>query len=47
MKIKEKKRVLIGAASLAQMHTIKELRRIEREAKLARKLRRAWKQVNG
>lgn len=47
MRIKEKKRVLVEAASLAQMRTIKELKRIERAASLARKLRRAWKKVNG
>lgn len=42
MKIEAKKEVLVQAASLAQLHSEKELKKIEKSVKLARKLRKVW-----
>jgi hypothetical protein len=42
MRINESDAVVRQAADLALMHTPKELKRIERAAKLARKLKKVW-----
>lgn len=45
MRIKAKKEILKSAATLAQLHTMKELKKIKKEVKLARKLRKVWEDI--
>lgn len=46
MKIKAKKAVLVEAANLAQLHGVKELKKIEKSVKLAIQLREIWEKAH-